>query len=155
MGLNKAQGEYYDNTSSWQEARWQDLMRLIPEDWTESTAPFKKALDLGCGSGKRTVKLLDKFPALEQVTGIDADQGMLATALAIDQHTTAEYADEYFDHWLTASAGRCLYGHEGKELSEKAYEDIYTQLFHKYRHELSNKLQFEEDTVMFIARRKA
>jgi len=70
-------GIYYDATSDWQSAKWQQLVALAESNL--SLIPGKNLLDLGCGSGKRTRQLFYQFEQ-NMAVGIDYHPDMVKTA---------------------------------------------------------------------------
>ena len=72
-------GDHYDRTSTFQQGRFDTLAEII-----KTTLPdlgsLRSMLDIGCGSGGRTVQCFDIFPNLEHITAIDPDWEMIETA---------------------------------------------------------------------------
>lgn len=48
------------------------LVMSLPDD------DYRRVLDVGCGTGWAALAMLDRFPAIEHVTGVDPAEGMLA-----------------------------------------------------------------------------
>ena len=72
-------GQFYDKSSDFQAEQYQHLKKLM-SDVIEDRAVLKSLLDIGCGTGARTLSTLSVFPQLEQITGIDPDWDMITVA---------------------------------------------------------------------------
>ncbi len=72
-------GQYYDKSSDFQAAQFQHLKNLM-RDVIEDRENMRSLLDIGCGTGARTLSTLSVFPQLEQITGIDPDFDMISVA---------------------------------------------------------------------------
>ena len=86
LSMKKTRGDYYDVTSDWQHAKWLELLGLIKKEITSCSA----ILDVGCGSGKRTIALKDELAA-EYVAGIDPDIKMIEVAKKKYASSNAEF----------------------------------------------------------------
>lgn len=71
-------GHYYDKTSDFQQDQFVTLSRLVRD--TVKIEAVRNLLDIGAGSGARTVQALDLFPLLQSVTAFDPDFEMVEAA---------------------------------------------------------------------------
>ena len=83
-------GEYYDKTSYFPQEQF-DTLKSIIATAIPDTNNAKTLLDIGCGSGSRTVQCLDIFKNLEKMVGIDPDWQMIEAAKKLHGHSKAEY----------------------------------------------------------------
>lgn len=71
-------GVFYDKTSDFQQRQFEAHRDLIRE--TVPVAKVKSLLDLGAGTGARTLQAFSVFPALERITALEPDWEMIAVA---------------------------------------------------------------------------
>jgi len=82
-------GELYDSTNSWQSDNWTRLIDLLCEQ--NRSQNIRHVVDLGCGSGKNTKRLLEKFPSITDIYAIDSNRDMLNVA-------KEQYSDPRIQH---------------------------------------------------------
>ncbi len=75
--MDTSVGSLYHNDSDW--PGYTGLEQLVREVFPDGIQ-VKEALDLGCGTGTRTRALLDLFPSLQKIIGIDKDASMVEVA---------------------------------------------------------------------------
>src|SRR3989338_6628462 len=83
-------GNYYDKTSDWQQAKWLELLDLAKQS-NLNFQSIQTILDLGCGSGNRTLQLTNHFPNAKKILGIDSNPSMIETASSINKDPKITY----------------------------------------------------------------
>lgn len=78
MSLNNI-GQIYKCSSSWQESRWNELFSLFYKQNIDFNS-LKNGIDLGCGTGQRTLDFVKKIPNIEIIHAIDSNRSMIETA---------------------------------------------------------------------------
>lgn len=73
-------GAHYDRTSDFQQAQFETLIGVIKDTLPDAGASLRSLVDIGCGTGSRTLQLLKHFPQLEKITAIDPDWEMIELA---------------------------------------------------------------------------
>ena len=82
-------GQYYDKTSSFQRAQFDALCDLMRDN-----IPLDKIhtiLDVGAGSGARTLDLMSLFRQIEKIDAIEPDPEMLSVAKGEYNHPKVSY----------------------------------------------------------------
>lgn len=82
-------GIYYDRSSDFQQAQFDALKVLIRENVDLSAVTTM--LDIGCGTGARTVECFDVFSKLRHITAFDPDPEMISVARADHANPRVEY----------------------------------------------------------------
>jgi len=72
-------GTIYENSSTWQRDRWLELMDLFIQQKIKKDS-LELGLDLGCGTGQRTIDFINKVPSVKNIYAIDANPDMINTA---------------------------------------------------------------------------
>lgn len=81
MGMKQHLGVCYDQTSDFQQEQFNVLMGLVRETLTAAEiAAIRSMVDIGAGTGARTLQALDVFNAAQQMTGIEPDRDMITVA---------------------------------------------------------------------------
>lgn len=71
-------GEFYDKTSDFQQKQFDTLVDLAKK--TVPAADVKSLIDIGSGTGSRTLQCFDHFPYLTRAMGVEPDWEMFAIA---------------------------------------------------------------------------
>lgn len=79
-------GVYYDLTSDFQQEQFDVLRAMIDANVNDKNA-VSSLLDIGCGTGTRTEKMLSVFPNVSRALGVEPDWDMLSVAQ--EQHASA------------------------------------------------------------------
>lgn len=74
-------GEVYRKNSWWQKNQWDKLMNLLLELETEPNS-LHTGIDLGCGTGERTLDFLKRNPTIKKICAIDGNPSMIQCAKA-------------------------------------------------------------------------
>lgn len=85
-------GNYYNQTSDWQDEHWRELMALF-KTTTCDVHQVRTVLDIGCGTGKETKRMLDVLPAVSSVVGVDINPLMLETARSLNAADNIQYLE--------------------------------------------------------------
>lgn len=83
-------GVFYDKTSDFQQEQFNVLCRLASE-CIPNIEDIRSLLDVGAGTGARTLQTFNLFPALSKVTAIEPDWEMIAVAEASHAHPLVTY----------------------------------------------------------------
>ena len=74
-------GICYDQTSDFQQAQFDVLMALVRETIPAADiAAIRSMLDIGAGTGARSLQALETFRGVERLTAIEPDRDMIAVA---------------------------------------------------------------------------
>lgn len=83
-------GVYYDKTSDFQQEQFDVLTGLIRES-IPARDTIKSLLDIGSGTGARTVQALENFPSLERCVAAEPDWEMIQIAEESHAHPLVTY----------------------------------------------------------------
>ena len=86
------QGDFYNKTNYWQSDRWEDLVELLNHALVNKEAATS-LLDVGCGSGKLSKRLLEVFPSVKDIKAVDVSTTMLETARRENAHEAIKYLE--------------------------------------------------------------
>jgi tRNA (cmo5U34)-methyltransferase len=131
-------------------------LELLTEAAAMVTPGAKRALDVGCGAGNYTLKLLERLPGVE-VTLVDLSRPMLDRAVARVREATGreaeavqgdvrevELEEERFD---IVMAGQCLHHLRGEEEWRDVFGRVYRCLREGGSFWISDSLEHEMGAV--------
>ena len=94
--MKKNLGEFYDETSDFQQAQFNYLVKLVKDNL--KTDSIDTLLDIGAGTGKRTKECFDIFPNLNHVTALEPDPDMYRQAIENHKDERIQYLKKPASH---------------------------------------------------------
>lgn len=101
--MKKNLGEFYDETSDFQQAQFNYLVKLMTDHL--DVGSIETLIDIGSGTGKRTKDCFDIFPNLKHITALEPDPDMYGQAIEEHKDDRIQYLKKPASHIANMEIG--------------------------------------------------